>query len=54
MNWNIQIDHLKPISKIDVSKDEELRVFNWITNQPLFEKDNLQEGCNFDSLAFRF
>jgi len=34
MNWsNIEIDHVKPISLFDVSKDEELKeAFNWKKN----------------------
>ena len=36
MNWtDIEIQHVKAICLIDVSKDEELReAFNWKTTQP--------------------
>ena len=31
-----EIDHVKPISSFDESKDEEVRnVFNWVNTQPL-------------------
>ena len=37
MNWKIfEMDHVKPISSIDVPKGDKLRkVSNWIINQPL-------------------
>ena len=43
MNWNnIHMDHVKPISSFDMSKDEELRkVLNWKNTLPLSEKDNV-------------
>ena len=46
MNWsNIQIDHIKPISSFDVSKEDELlEAFNWRNTQPLLKEDNLRKG----------
>ena len=35
MNWsNIEIDHVKPISSFDVTRDEGMReAFNWMNTQ---------------------
>ena len=40
INWsNVEINHVKPIPSIEVSKDEELRkTFNWINTQPFIKK----------------
>ena len=38
---NIEIDHVKPICLLDVSKDEELKeAFNWKNTQPLLKQDH--------------
>ena len=49
MNWkNIHIDHVKPISLFDVSKEEDLlEAFYWVNTQPLLKKDNLQKSNKF-------
>ena len=52
MNWsNIEIDHVKPICKFNVSKDGELRgAFCWESTQPLFKKDHQYKGTKFNFL----
>ena len=52
MNWsNIQIDHIKPISSFDVSKEDELlEAFNWRNTQPLLKEDNLRKGTKYNEL----
>ena len=42
MRWdNTEIDHVKPVCLIDVSKDEELKeAFNWKSTQPLLKNDH--------------
>ena len=46
LNWsNIEIDHVRPISLFDVSKDEELsESFNWKNTQTLLKQDHHQKG----------
>ena len=42
---NIEIDHVKPISLFDVSKDEDLKeAFSWKNTQPLLKKIHKQKG----------
>ena len=55
MIWeNIEINHGKPISSFDVSKDEGMRkAFNWIITQPLIKQVHQHKGINFDFLAYR-
>ena len=55
MNWsNIEIDHVKPIRLVDVSKDEELReAFNWKNTQPLLKKYHQQKGTKFNFLDYQ-
>ena len=58
MNWqNIEIDHVKPICVLDVSKDEELgEAFSWKNTQPLL-KHNLQQKstkCNLLDYQLQF
>ena len=51
---NIEIDHVKPIFLIDVSKGEELReVFNWVNTQPLLKEVHSPKGTNFNFLDYR-
>ena len=56
MNWeNIEIDHVKPICKFDVTKDDELReAFNWKNTQPLLKHDQQQKGIKFNFLDYQF
>ena len=46
VNWSIiEIDHVKPIGKFDVSKDGELReAFFWKNTQPLLKQDHQKKG----------
>ena len=55
MNWeNIEIDHVKPICKFDIAKDNELKeAFNWKNTQLLLKKDHLQKGIKFNFLDFQ-
>ena len=55
MNWeNIEIDHVKPIHKFDVTKDDELReAFNWKNTQPLLKADHKQKGVKFNFLDYQ-
>ena len=50
MNFNnIHIDHVKPISSFDVTKEEELlEAFNWRNTQPLLKQDNLRKSDKFN------
>ena len=49
MNWsNIKIDHVKPISSLDVSKEDELReTLNWSNIQTLIKELESQKGIKF-------
>ena len=55
MNWsNIEIDHVKPICRFDVSKDEELKeAFNWKNTKPLLKQNHLQKGIKFNFLDYQ-
>ena len=55
MNWeNFEIDHVKPICKFDVTKDDELReAFNWKNTQPLLKQDHQQKGSKFNFLNYK-
>ena len=55
MNWeDIEIDHVKPICKFDVTKDDELRkAFNWKNTQPLLNHDHQQKGIKFIFLDYQ-
>ena len=55
MNWNnIEIDHQKPISSFDVSKDNELKeAFNWKNTQPLLKEVHRQKGVKYNELDYR-
>ena len=54
MNWeNIEIDHVKPICKFNVSDDEELKLaFNWKNTQPLVKHDHQQKGVKLNFLDY--
>lgn len=42
---NIHIDHIKPISKFDLTKEEEIKkCFHWSNLQPLLIEDNLSKS----------
>ena len=50
---NIEIDHVKPISLLDVSKDKGMReTFNWKEHSTNSKKENLQKGTKFISLKY--
>ena len=55
MNWsNIEIDHVKPICKFDVSKDEELReAFNWKNTQSLLKEVHQHKGIKYNFLGYQ-
>ena len=55
MNWsNIEIDHVKAICLIDVSKDKELReAFSWKNTQPLLKRDHQKKGTKFNFLDYQ-
>ena len=55
MNWsNIEIDHVKPICKFDLSEDKELKeAFNWKNTQPLLKQDHEQEGTKSNFLDYQ-
>ena len=54
MNWsNINLDHVKPISSFDISKDEELKeAFNWRNTMPLLKENNLRKGSKYNELDY--
>ena len=53
--WSIiEIDHVKPTSMFDVSKDEELKLaFNWKNTQPLLKGVHSEKGVKFNFLDFQ-
>ena len=55
MNWsNIEIDHVKAICFLNISKDEELReAFNWKKTQPLLKHDHQKKGTKFNFLDYQ-
>ena len=55
MNWsNIEIDHVKPICLVDVSKDEELKeAFSWKITQALLKHDHQLKGTKFNFLDYQ-
>ena len=55
MSWtNIEIDHVKPICLLDVSKDEELReAFSWKNTQTLLKHDHQKKGIKINLLDYQ-
>ena len=55
MNWsNTEIDHVKSIYLIDVSKDEKLKeAFSWKNTQPLLKQNHQQKGTKFIFLDYQ-
>ena len=58
MIWsNIDVDHVRPISTFDVSKDEELGgTFTWKKTQILLRQDHQQKGTksHFPAYSLQF
>ena len=51
---NTEIDHVKPICIVNVSKDEKLReCFNWKNNQSLLKEILNQKGKKFNFLDYQ-
>ena len=51
---NIEIDHVRPITSIDISDDEQLReAFNWRNTQPLLKHDHRQKGIKYNFLDYQ-
>ena len=55
LSWsNMEIDHVKAICLIDVSKDEELReAFNWKDTPPLLKEVHQHKGIRFNYLGYQ-
>ena len=55
MNWsNTEVDHVKPICKFDVTKNEELReAFSWKNTQTLLKQDYRKKGTKFNFLEYQ-
>ena len=55
MNWsNIEIDQVKPIRSLDVTKDDELREsFDWKSTQPLLKQGHQHKGINYKILDYQ-
>ena len=55
MNWfNFHIDHVRPISSFDVSKEDEfLEAFSWKNSQPLLKEDNIRKGNKYIELDYQ-
>ena len=50
---NIEIDHVKPISLLDVSKDKGMReTFIWKKHSTNSKKETLQKGTKINSLKY--
>ena len=49
VNWpNTEIDHVKPITLLDVSKDEEIKeAFSWKNTQPFLKEIHKQKGIKY-------
>ena len=55
MTWDkIEIDHVKAICLVDVSKDEELKeAFSWKKTRALLKQDHRQKGTKFNFLDYQ-
>ena len=55
MSWsNTEIDHVRPICSLDVSKDEELReAFTWVNTQPLPKEVRSRKGSKYNRLDYK-
>ena len=55
MNWTkIEIDQVKAICLLDVSKDEEVKeAFSWQKTQPLIEHDHQKKGIKYNFLYYQ-
>ena len=55
MDWsNFEIDHDKPISSLDDSKDEETwEAFSWVKTQPLFKEIHQHKGTKFYFIDYK-
>ena len=50
----VEIDHVRPISSLDVYNIEELKeIFCWKNNQPSVNQDNHQRGIKFNFVDYR-
>ena len=50
----IEIDHVKPICKFDVTKEDEVQeAFNWKNTQPLLKHDHHQKGTKINFLDYQ-
>ena len=55
LNWNnIEIDHVRPICSVDISKDEELKdAFCGKITQPLLEEVHQQKATKYGFLNYQ-
>ena len=55
MTWNnTQIDHMKPICLIDVTKDQEVKeAFSWGYTQPLLKQNHQLKATKFNFLDYQ-
>ena len=55
MTWyNIEIDHVRPISSFDISDDEQLKeAFNWRNTQTLLKEIHQKKGIKYNFLEYR-
>ena len=55
MNWRkIDNDHVRPITSLDISDDEQLKAaFSWRNFQPLLKENHRQNGFKFNLLEYR-
>ena len=54
INWSlIELNHVKPIHLLNVSKDDELRdSFNWKSTQPLLKEVHQQKEIDWNNLDY--
>ena len=55
MTWDTsEIDHVKAICFIDLSKDEKIKeAFSWDNTQPLLKHDHQKKGTKFNFLDYQ-